>query len=315
MALYFALTIVGLVMILMFMGIRKVPQGFAYTVERFGRYVYTLSLGLGVFVPLIYSVGRKVNMMEQVLDILPQQVITADNANVNIDGVVFYQVFDAAKASYEVANLNNAILNLTMTNLRSVCGSMELDHLLSKRDEIGVRVLRIVDEATNAWGVKVLRVEIKDIEPPQELVRAMNLQMTAERQKRAQITEAEGKKQAQILEAEGAKSAAFLRAEAREREAEAEAKATHLVSQAVAQGDVQALNYFVAQKYVEALGKFAESNQQKTIFMPLDTSGLMGSIGSINELWKTMQDRSAAIKTPEASTYQRMSNPNPAPRA
>ena len=311
MELYFALTIVGLVIILMFMGIRKVPQGFAYTVERFGRYVYTLSPGLGVFVPLIYSVGRKINMMEQVLDILPQQVITADNANVNIDGVVFYQVFDAAKASYEVANLNNAILNLTMTNLRSVCGSMELDHLLSKRDEIGAKVLRIVDEATNAWGVKVLRVEIKDIEPPQELVRAMNLQMTAERQKRAQITEAEGKKQAQILEAEGAKSAAFLRAEAREREA----KATHLVSQAVAQGDVQALNYFVAQKYVEALGKFAESNQQKTIFMPLDTSGLMGSIGSINELWKTMQDKSAAIKTPEASTYQRMSNPNPAPRA
>jgi len=289
MELYFALTIVGLVIILMFMGIRKVPQGFAYTVERFGRYVYTLSPGLGVFVPLIYSVGRKINMMEQVLDILPQQVITADNANVNIDGVVFYQVFDAAKASYEVANLNNAILNLTMTNLRSVCGSMELDHLLSKRDEIGAKVLRIVDEATNAWGVKVLRVEIKDIEPPQELVRAMNLQMTAERQKRAQITEAEGKKQAQILEAEGAKSAAFLRAEAREREALAEAKATQMVSKAVAEGDVQALNYFVAQKYVEALGKFAESNQQKTVFMPMDTSGLMGSIGSINELWKAMQ--------------------------
>ena len=310
MELYFALTIVGLVIILMFMGIRKVPQGFAYTVERFGRYVYTLSPGLGVFVPLIYSVGRKINMMEQVLDILPQQVITADNANVNIDGVVFYQVFDAAKASYEVADLNNAILNLTMTNLRSVCGSMELDHLLSKRDEIGAKVLRIVDEATNAWGVKVLRVEIKDIEPPQELVRAMNLQMTAERQKRAQITEAEGKKQAQILEAEGAKSAAFLRAEAREREAEAEAKATQLVSQAVSQGDVQALNYFVAQKYVEALGKFAESNQQKTIFMPLDTSGLMGPIGSINELWKSIQDKGATAKTPENSPYQRMSQPH-----
>ena len=310
MELYFALTIVGLVIILMFMGIRKVPQGFAYTVERFGRYVYTLSPGLGVFVPLIYSVERKINMMEQELDILPQQVITADNANVNIDGVVFYQVFDAAKASYEVANLNNAILNLTMTNLRSVCGSMELDHLLSKRDEIGAKVLRIVDEATNAWGVKVLRVEIKDIEPPQELVRAMNLQMTAERQKRAQITEAEGKKQAQILEAEGAKSAAFLRAEAREREAEAEAKATQLVSQAVSQGDVQALNYFVAQKYVEALGKFAESNQQKTIFMPLDTSGLMGSIGSINELWKSIQDKGATAKTPENSPYQRMSQPH-----
>jgi regulator of protease activity HflC (stomatin/prohibitin superfamily) len=311
MVLYFALAILGLVILLMIMSIKMVPQGFAYTVERFGRYVYTLSPGLGLLVPIIYRVGRKVNMMEQVLDILPQQVITADNANVNIDGVVFYQVFDAAKASYEVANLNNAILNLTMTNLRSVCGSMELDHLLSKRDEIGVRVLRIVDEATNAWGVKVLRVEIKDIEPPQELVRAMNLQMTAERQKRAQITEAEGKKQAQILEAEGAKSAAFLRAEAREREAEAEAKATQLVSQAVAQGDVQALNYFVAQKYVEALGKFAESNQQKTIFMPLDTSGLMGSIGSINELWKSMQDKGSSTKiTSDANAYQRMHKPN-----
>ena len=287
----FAIAILVFIVALIFMGVKMVPQGFAYTVERFGRYVYTLQPGLGLLVPVIYQVGRKVNMMEQVLDILPQQVITADNANVNIDGVVFYQVFDPAKASYEVANLQNAILNLIMTNLRSVCGGLELDHLLSKRDEIGVRVLTIVDEATSAWGVKVLRVEIKDIEPPQELVRAMNLQMTAERQKRAQITEAEGKKQSQILEAEGAKSAAFLRAEAREREALAEAKATQMVSQAVAQGDVQALNYFVAQKYVEALGKFADSNQQKTIFMPLDTSGLMGSIGSINELWKAMKDK------------------------
>ena len=287
----FAIAILVFIVALIFMGVKMVPQGFAYTVERFGRYVYTLQPGLGLLVPVIYQVGRKVNMMEQVLDILPQQVITADNANVNIDGVVFYQVFDPAKASYEVANLQHAILNLIMTNLRSVCGGLELDHLLSKRDEIGVRVLTIVDEATSAWGVKVLRVEIKDIEPPQELVRAMNLQMTAERQKRAQITEAEGKKQSQILEAEGAKSAAFVRAEAREREALAEAKATQMVSQAVAQGDVQALNYFVAQKYVEALGKFADSNQQKTIFMPLDTSGLMGSIGSINELWKAMKDK------------------------
>lgn len=285
----FAIAVLIFIGALIFMGVKMVPQGYAYTVERFGRYVYTLQPGLGLLVPVIYQVGRKVNMMEQVLDILPQQVITSDNANVSIDGVVFYQVFDPAKASYEVAHLQNAILNLTMTNLRSVCGSMELDHLLSKRDEIGARVLTIVDEATNAWGVKVLRVEIKDIEPPQELVRAMNLQMTAERQKRAQITEAQGKKEAQILEAEGAKTAAFLRSEAREREALAEAKATKMVSDAVAQGDVQALNYFVAQKYVEALGKFADSNQQKTIFMPMDTSGLMGSIGSINELWKAMQ--------------------------
>lgn len=287
----FALVFLLFIGALIFMGVKMVPQGYNYTVERFGRYVYTLQPGLGLLVPVIYQVGRKVNMMEQVLDILPQQVITADNANVSIDGVIFYQVFDPAKASYEVANLQNAILNLTMTNLRSVCGSLELDHLLSKRDEIGARVLAIVDEATNAWGVKVLRVEIKDIEPPAELVRAMNLQMTAERQKRAQITEAEGKKQSQILEAEGAKSAAFLRAEAREREALAEAKATQMVSQAVAQGDVQALNYFVAQKYVEALGKFAESGQQKTIFMPMDTSGLLGSIGSINELWKAVKDK------------------------
>ena len=287
----FAIAILVFIAALIFMGVKMVPQGYNYTVERFGRYVTTLQPGLGLIIPVIYRVGRKVNMMEQVLDILPQQVITADNANVNIDGVVFYQVFDPAKASYEVANLQHAILNLIMTNLRSVCGGLELDHLLSKRDEIGARVLAIVDEATNAWGVKVLRVEIKDIEPPQELVRAMNLQMTAERQKRAQITESEGKKQAQILEAEGMKTAAFLRAEAREREALAEAKATQMVSKAVAEGDVQALNYFVAQKYVEALGKFADSNQQKTIFMPLDTSGLMGSIGSINELWKAMKDK------------------------
>ncbi len=287
----FALVVLLLIVALVFMGVKMVPQGHTYTIERFGRYVRTLQPGLGLIIPVIYRIGRKVNMMEQVLDIEPQQVITADNANVSIDGVVFYQVFDPAKASYEVSDLKYAILNLTMTNLRSVCGAMELDHLLSKRDEIGARVLAIVDEATNAWGVKVLRVEIKDIQPPAELVRAMNLQMTAERQKRAQITEAEGKKQSQILEAEGAKSAAFLRAEAREREAMAEAKATQMVSEAVSKGDVQALNYFVAQKYVEALGKFAESNQQKTIFMPLDTSGLMGSIGSINELWKAVQDK------------------------
>ena len=281
----FALAILILIVMLVFMGVKMVPQGYAYTIERFGRYVRTMQPGLGLIIPVIYRVGRKINMMEQVLDILPQQVITADNANVSIDGVVFYQVFDPAKASYEVAHLENAILNLTMTNLRSVCGSMELDHLLSKRDEIGARVLTIVDEATNAWGVKVLRVEIKDIEPPTELVQAMNLQMTAERRKRAQITEAQGLKEAQILEAEGAKTAAFLRAEAREREAQAEAKSTQLVSEAISQGDVQALNYFVAQKYVEALGKFAESNQQKTIFMPLDTSSIMGSIGGISELW------------------------------
>ncbi len=285
----FAVAILVFIGVLVFMGVKMVPQGYAYTIERFGRYVRTLQPGLGLIIPVIYRIGRKINMMEQVLDILPQQVITADNANVNIDGVVFYQVFDPAKASYEVSGLENAILNLTMTNLRSVCGSMELDHLLSKRDEIGTRILGIVDEATNAWGVKVLRVEIKDIEPPAELVLAMNLQMTAERKKRAQITEAQGLKEAQILEAEGAKTAAFLRAEAREREALAEAKSTRMVSEAISTGDVQALNYFVAQKYVETLGKFADSSQQKTIFMPLDTTSIMGSIGGISELWKDLK--------------------------
>lgn len=282
----FALAILALIVLLIFMGVKMVPQGYAYTIERFGRYVRTLQPGLGLLVPIIYRVGHRVNMMEQVLDILPQQIITADNANVTVDGVVFYQIFDPAKSSYEVNNLEHAILNLTMTNLRSVCGSFQLDDLLSKRDEIGARLLNIVDDATNAWGVKVLRVEIKDINPPTELINAMNLQMTAERRKRAQITEAQGSKESEILEAEGAKTAAFLRAEAREREALAEAKSTKMVSEAISQGDVQALNYFVAQKYVEALGKFADSNQQKTIFMPMDTSSVIGSIGSISELWK-----------------------------
>ena len=286
----FALGILIFGIVLLFMAVKTVPQGYSYTVERFGRYVRTLQPGLGLIFPVVNRVGHKVNMMEQVLDIEPQQIITADNANVTVDGVIFYQIFDAAKASYEVTHLPTAIMNLSMTNLRSVCGAFELDSLLSKRDEIGSRLLAIIDQATNAWGVKVLRVEIKDIQPPEELVRAMNLQMTAERQKRAQITEAQGKKEAQILEAEGAKTAAVLLAEAREREAQAEAKATQMVSDAVAQGDPQALNYFIAQKYVEALGKFAESPNQKTVFMPLETSGLLGSIGSINELWKAAQN-------------------------
>jgi regulator of protease activity HflC (stomatin/prohibitin superfamily) len=285
----FAIAILVFIGVLVFMGVKMVPQGYAYTIERFGRYVRTLQPGLGLLVPVIYRVGHKVNVMEQVLDILPQQVITADNANVTVDGVVFYQIFDPAKASYEVNNLEHAILNLTMTNLRSVCGSFQLDDLLSKRDEIGARLLMIVDEATNAWGVKVLRVEIKDIDPPADLINAMNLQMTAERRKRAQITEAQGLKESQVLEAEGAKIAAFLHAEAREREALAEAKSTKMVSEAIAGGNVQALNYFVAQKYVEALGKFADSDQQKTIFMPLDSSSIIGSIGSISELWKDIK--------------------------
>ena len=280
------LAILVLIVILVFMGVKMVPQGSHYTVERFGRYTRTLQPGLGLIIPLIYRIGNKVNMKEQVMDVLPQTVITSDNANVTVDGIVFYQVFDAAKASYEVNQLERAILNLTMTNLRSVCGSMELDELLSKRDQIGDRILTIVDEATGAWGVKVLRVEIKDIDPPADMVIAMNSQMTAERQRRASITTAEGEKAAAILVAEGERNAAFLLAEAREREAKAEATATQLVSDAVRDGDVQALNYFVALKYVDALAKFAESDQQKTVFMPLETSSLIASIGGISELLK-----------------------------
>jgi len=282
----FVFAVLILIAVLVFMGVKMVPQGSHYTIERFGRYTRTLQPGLGLLIPLIYRVGNKVNMKEQVMDVLPQTVITADNANVTVDGIVFFQVFDAAKATYEVNQLERAILNLTMTNLRSVCGSMDLDELLSKRDQIGDRILTTVDEATNAWGVKVLRVEIKDIDPPADMVVAMNSQMTAERQRRASITTAEGEKAAAILVAEGERNAAFLLAEAREREAQAEATATTLVSDAVKAGDREALNYFVALKYVEAIGKFAESDNQKTVFMPLETSSLIASIGGISELLK-----------------------------
>ncbi len=282
----FVFAVLILIAVLVFMGVKMVPQGSHYTIERFGRYTRTLQPGLGLLIPLIYRVGNKVNMKEQVMDVLPQTVITADNANVTVDGIVFFQVFDAAKATYEVNQLERAILNLTMTNLRSVCGSMDLDELLSKRDQIGDRILTTVDEATNAWGVKVLRVEIKDIDPPKDMVIAMNSQMTAERQRRASITTAEGEKAAAILVAEGERNAAFLLAEAREREAQAEATATTLVSDAVKAGDREALNYFVALKYVEAIGKFAESDNQKTVFMPLETSSLIASIGGISELLK-----------------------------
>lgn len=285
----FTLAILGLVVVLVYSGVKMVPQGYTYTIEYFGRYIRTLQPGLSFIIPMVQRVGHKVNMKEQVVDIEPQTVITADNANVTVDGVVFYQIFDAAKSVYEVNDLQRGVLNITMTNLRSVCGSMELDQLLSKRDEIGDRVLAIVDEATNSWGVKVLRVEIKDIDPPADLVAAMNLQMTAERRKRAQITEAEGTKQAVVLKAEGDKIAAFLTSEAREREAQAEAKATEMVSEAVAAGDPQALNYFLGLKYVEAISGFAESNNQKTIFMPMEMSNLVGTVGGISELWKDIK--------------------------
>jgi regulator of protease activity HflC (stomatin/prohibitin superfamily) len=291
--------VVGLFVLLLifvlFAGIKQVPQGYNYTVERFGKFVRTLRPGLNIIVPFVDRIGSKLNMMEQVLDIPTQEVITRDNASVSADAVSFYQVLDAARAAYEVQGLQNAVVNLTMTNIRSVIGSMDLDEVLSKRDEINDRLLRVVDEATSSWGIKMTRIEIKDIAPPADLVQAMGRQMKAERDKRAQILEAEGKrqseilraegdKQAQILKAEGEREAAFRQAEARERLAEAEAKATEMVSEAIAKGDVQAVNYFVAQKYVEALGKIASANNQKVILMPLEASAVLGSLAGIGEI-------------------------------
>ncbi len=290
-----ALVIAFLTIVIIFKGVKAVPQGMEYTVERFGRYTKTLNPGLNFIVPVVDSIGAKVSMMETVLDVPSQEVITKDNALVKVDGVVFYQILDAAKAAYEVRGLENAILNLTMTNLRTVMGSMTLDELLSERDHINSRLLAIVDDATAPWGIKVTRIEIKDIAPPRDLVDSMARQMKAERDKRATVLEAqgtreasilraEGEKQATVLEAEGRKEAAFRDAEARERAAEAEARATQMVSDAISGGNVQAINYFVAQKYVEALKEFANSPNQKTIFMPLETTGVMGSIAGITDL-------------------------------
>lgn len=290
-----ALVIAFLAIVIVFKGVKAVPQGMEYTVERFGRYTKTLNPGLNFIVPVVDSIGAKVSMMETVLDVPSQEVITKDNALVKVDGVVFYQILDAAKAAYEVRGLENAILNLTMTNLRTVMGSMTLDELLSERDHINSRLLSIVDDATAPWGIKVTRIEIKDIAPPRDLVDSMARQMKAERDKRATVLEAqgtreasilraEGEKQATVLEAEGRKEAAFRDAEARERAAEAEARATQMVSDAISGGNVQAINYFIAQKYVEALKEFANSPNQKTIFMPLETTGVMGSIAGITDL-------------------------------
>ncbi|CCV05507.1 putative protease, membrane anchored [Mesorhizobium metallidurans STM 2683] len=276
--------LVFLVIILLFKGIKTVPQGYNYTVERFGRYTKTLSPGLNIINPIFERVGARMNMMEQVLDVPTQEIITRDNAIVAVDGVAFYQVLNAAQAAYQVAGLENAILNLTMTNIRTVMGSMDLDELLSNRDAINERLLRVVDEAAHPWGIKITRVEIKDINPPANLIESMGRQMMAERNKRAQILDAEGLKQSQILEAEGRKEAAFRDAEARERSAEAEARATQVVSEAIAKGDVQALNYFVAQKYTEALAKIGSATNSKVVLMPIEASSLIGTLGGIGEI-------------------------------
>ena len=293
----FLIGLVLLVILIFFAGVKTVPQGYNYTVERFGKYRKTLSPGLNFIIPFIDKVGHKLNMMEQVLDVPTQEVITRDNATVSADGVTFYQVLDAARAAYEVLGLQNAILNLTMTNIRSVMGSMDLDNLLSNRDEINAQILRVVDAAAAPWGIKITRIEIKDINPPRDLVDAMARQMKAEREKRAYILEAEGKRQSEILkaegekqslilEAEGRRESAFRDAEAREREAEAEAKATRMVSEAIASGDVQAINYFVANKYIEAFKELATSRNQKTLILPMEATSLLGALTGIGEIAK-----------------------------
>ena len=291
----FAIALLVFAIALILTGFKAIPQGWEYTVERFGRYTRTLRPGFHLIIPIVDRIGAKMNVMETVLDVDEQEVITKDNAMVKANGVVFFQVLDAAKAAYEVSNLENAMLNLAMTNLRTVMGSMDLDELLSQRDHINARLLTVIDDATTPWGVKVTRVEIKDIDPPRDIVDAMARQMKAERDKRANILEAEGFRQAEILKAEGEKQSmilaaegrkesAFRDAEARERHAAAEAEATKLVSQAIGEGDIQAINYFVALKYVESLKDFAYGNNEKIIFMPLEASGVISAIGGIGEI-------------------------------
>ena len=288
--------------VILFKTVRMVPQGFEWTVERFGKYTHTMTPGLHFLFPVVYGVGRKINMMEQVLDVPSQDVITKDNAVVKVDGVVYFQVLNAAKAAYEVAQLEIATLNLVMTNIRTSIGSMDLDESLSRRDEINAKVLVAVDQATHPWGLKVNRIELKDIQPPRDLVESMARQMKAEREKRANILEAEGFRQAAILKAEGAKQsvileaegekeAAFRHAEARERLAQAEAKATEMVSTAIAQGNVQAINYFVALKYIEAFKSLAEGPNQKFVLMPMESAGVIGSLAGIAELAREALER------------------------
>lgn len=291
----FVLILVVFAVVIVILGVKTVPQGMEFTIERFGRYTRTLRPGLHLIIPIVDRIGAKQSMMETVLDVPSQEVITKDNAMVTVDGVVFYQVLDAAKASYEVNNLERAVLNLTMTNIRTVMGSMDLDELLSQRDKINTQLLHVVDDATTPWGLKITRIEIRDIQPPRDLVDSMARQMKAERDRRAAILEAEGLRQAAILKAEGDKQAAILQAEgrreaafrdaeAREREAEAEARATAQVSEAIANGSVQAVNYFVAQQYVDALRTIASAPNQKVLFLPLEAASVIGAIGGIAEI-------------------------------
>ena len=316
--------VVALCAIIVFRAIKIVPQGREYTIERFGRYTRTLSPGIAFLTPFVESIGRRMNMMEQVLDVPQQDVITKDNVSVQVDAIVFIQVMDAAQAAYRVDNLSYAITQLSQTNLRTVVGSMDLDEVLSQRDQINTRLLSTIDHATNPWGVKVTRIEIKDLVPPPDITNAMARQMKAERERRAVITEAdaerqaaitraEGAKQAAILEAEGRKEAAFRDAEARERSADAEAKATSAVSEAISKGDVNAINYFIAQKYVDAFAELARSPQQRTVIVPADMAGITGSIAGIAELVKFATGEGPRPTTPPQPP--RSAVPPPVPRA
>ncbi|MEO1198065.1 MAG: SPFH domain-containing protein [Pseudomonadota bacterium] len=322
------IALVVLLVLVVLAGVKQVPQGFNFTIERFGRYQRSLTPGLGFIIPFVDRIGHKMNMMEGLIDIPSQDVITKDNATVTVDGVTFFQVMNAARASYEVNDVERAILNLTMTNIRTVMGSMDLDELLSQRDEINARLLTVVDAATEPWGVKVTRIEIKDMEPPRDLTEAMGRQMKAERDRRAAILEAEGlrqsevlraegEKQALVLEAEGRREAAFRDAEARERLAEAEAKATELVSEAVRSGDVQALNYFVAEKYVGALKELAAAPNQKVFMLPVEATSVLGVLGGIGEIAKSTfgsgGDTPPGGQGPEPAPRRTPSRPDPLP--
>jgi regulator of protease activity HflC (stomatin/prohibitin superfamily) len=304
----FVLVFLFAAIIVVFRAIKFVPQGYGWTVERFGQYMRTLRPGLGLINPLFERIGRKISMMEMVLDIPSQEVITKDNAQVTVDAIAFIQVVDVARAAYEVQDLNRAIANLALTNVRTVIGSMDLDEVLSKRDDINVKLLRIIDAATQPWGVKATRIEIKDLQPPADITESMARQMKAERERRAEVLTADGQKQAAILRAEGSKQSAILEAEgrreaayrdaeARERSAEAEAKATSMVSEAIARGDVQAINYFLGQKYIEAFRDLANAPNQKFVILPMESAGLLGSIAGIGELAKLAGERGAGAAT------------------